>query len=231
MKKQLFCILALMFSVSAFATQTNGGDTCNGNGSCATNNTYNTTNQGGTGGSATANGGNATVIDNSKTTNTNTNLNSNKNEQGQAQGQSQKQGQVQLQGQGQSQGNTNTITDKNKQTVVVEGDKQVKQAPGVGAASAMGTTALCRIAGGISLSVPGAAGSIAGSIEDENCAAIEAAKAAINAGYAMGDVSLMERGKQVISNNLERFEKKQAEQKQEKAQVSGVVTHPAYSGF
>ena len=119
---------------------------------------------------------------------------------------------------------------ENRNTVVVEGDT-VKAPASPAAVSAAGTTAVCRVAGGVS--VAGMVGGVAvsGSVEDENCAKIEAGKAAIWAGNAVGDEKLMARGAAVISDNLSRFEKKEAAKVEQRAvrPTSATMDAPAFS--
>lgn len=104
MNKHLIVVALLSaLSLPALATQPVDTTTCNGNGSCATNNTsYNTTNNAGgvatstaTGGTSVATGGSSTAYGGAGGSSTvksdNTNFNANTNQQGQQQGQGQAQ--------------------------------------------------------------------------------------------------------------------------------------------
>lgn len=191
MKHLLIGILLALVAGVSFAN--GASQNCNGNGSCASNTTNNA--NGGAGGSASATGGKVENYNDVR----NTNINTNRNEQGQAQ--SQKQGQAQGQGQSQSLGlklnNGQTIAPA--QSVVIESPRQAVPAAGV---SAAGTTATCRVAGGASVGAVWGGFSFSGSVIDENCEAIELAKAAIWAGASTGDLSLIQGGTQILTDML-----------------------------
>lgn len=172
----LLAVGAGLLAAPAFASNNNNGPNCTGNNACATNTTNNITNKGGEGGNASANATGGSVGD---IKNTNTNLNSNTNVLGQSQGQAQgqKQGQAQLQGQAQGQGQSQSATASNSgnaqsTTVTINEAEQKRQAasgPGIGSSP----SATCRVAGGISIGLPGGNGGVFGSIEDERCADME----------------------------------------------------------
>lgn len=115
--------------------------------------------------------------------------------QRQSQDQRQQQGQSQsgVNVQGQSVNNGQTIAPS--QSVTVTAPRQAVSPAGV---SAAGTTANCRIAGGASVGAVWGGFSFSGSVVDENCVALEIAKAAIWAGSATDDKDMMEMGKHII---------------------------------
>ena len=95
--------------------------------------------------------------------------------------------------QGQSVNNKQTIAPS--QEVRIENPRQAVSAAGV---SAAGTTATCRIAGGASVGAVWGGFSFSGSVVDENCVALEIAKAAIWAGSNTGDADLVQIGTHII---------------------------------
>lgn len=239
MKRIILGIILALAMVSANATQNNGGDTCNGNGSCSTTTNNTTNNQGGTGGA----GGNATVNDNSKTYNTNTNVNA--NTQGQNQGQLQ--GQQQGQGQGQSQSTRNS--NNAKQSVTVEGDSYSnnykRSAPGV-SAPAVTSTAMCMI--GVSGGLSGPIGGLTFGTytRDEICSFLDTGKAMIQMGAAIGDESMVMRGHAMMHKAADLLEAKYGAANQPKPLAAApapasspapvkssewTTIHPSYSGF
>lgn len=155
-KYALGIILAFAASV-AFATQTNGGNTCNGNGSCGTvnNTTNNTTNQGGQGGS----GGTAVVNNSGNSFNVNTNKSEAEARAAAAA--------AAVSFAAQSQGINAPVTASPTTTVTVETNTPKQPVSGPGIASSPSAT--CRIA--VGLSVGGTFGSVGGfgSVEDANC--------------------------------------------------------------
>ena len=123
--------------------------------------------------------------------NNNHNRNTNRNNQSQ--------GQVQIQGQGQAQSTQNS--NNAAQSTVVEMNTP-RQAVPAGAVSAAGTTANCRVAGGVSVGAVWGGFGVSGSVLDENCAKIDLAKALIWAGMYTGDQILVDHGKALLMDAL-----------------------------
>ena len=115
--------------------------------------------------------------------------------QRQTQRQDQRQGQSQsgVNVQGQSVNNGQTIAPSQSVTVTAP-----RQAVSPGAVSAAGTTATCRVAGGMSVGAVWGGFGFSGSVVDENCVALEIAKAAIWAGTSAGDEDLTKMGLHII---------------------------------
>lgn len=159
MKYILSIIAALALAGTAFASQ--NGPNCNGNGSCATTTTNNITNapvaNGGQGGSVIGSGNSASISGASSKSDSKSSatvFSSNANVLG-----------LKL-------NNGQQIAPVQALTLSTP-----KQAASPGSVNASGTTANCRIAGGLSFSGPFGGGSIAGSVLDETCEGIELAKA------------------------------------------------------
>ena len=129
--------------------------------------------------------------------NNNTNRNTNSNSQGQIQlqGQKQQQQQLQAQGQGQSQSTKNSNNAAQSTNVEMNTPRQAVPAGGV---SAAGTTATCRIAGGVSVGAVWGGFGASGSVLDETCQAIEVAKALIWAGSNTGDSEMIKLGNHIL---------------------------------
>jgi hypothetical protein len=104
-----------------------------------------------------------------------------------SQGGNASQEQGQRQGQRQSQGNSQSVT--------LNTPRQAVPAAGV---SAAGTTAVCRIAGGVSVGAVWGGFGVSGSVLDETCQSIEIAKALIWAGSNTGNVEMIQLGNHIL---------------------------------